>query len=391
MLYATTSVARNGFIDLVADRITLSAVPVNGGAPDSSLGIVAVAPDDNGETVPNSPDVVADFRVSRVSLTARLNFLSDANNSDQRQVSTGGEFELLADSLIYAPGGDVVIGGGDPRRSLSDAQFAERIFIDTGAAIDVSGIRDLVVPASRNSVRIRPVTRNELRDTPDYREGFLRGATVLVDPRLSGVRADGVAWIGSPLIEAGSFTQQVGVTSAELLTRGGTISLGTQVRTQVDERTGAILPQTSQLVIKAGASLDVSGGFVRYEAGLVQTSRLVTASGQIVDIGAADPNETYVSLLEPSVERQDRFGIQQRFTNPLATGSRFVEEFIEGRDAGAILIQAQSAALDGGFTALSSSGRARSPIPIRVPRPPTSAATCADYRQCRLNCHLEAI
>lgn len=349
VLYATTSVARNGFIDLVAGRITLSAVPVNGGAPDSSLGIVAVTPDDNGETVPNSPDVVADFRVSRVSLTARLNFLSDANNSDQRQVSTGGEFELLADSLIYAPGGDVVIGGGDPRRSLSDDQFAERIFIDTGAAIDVSGIRDLVVPASRNSVRIRPVTRNELRDTPDYREGFLRGATVLVDPRLSGVRADGVAWIGSPLIEAGSFAQQVGVTSAELLTRGGTISLGTQVRTQVDERTGAILPQTSQLVIKTGASLDVSGGFVRYEAGLVQTSRLVTASGQIVDIGAADPNETYVSLLEPSVERQDRFGIQQRFTNPLATGSRFVEEFIEGRDAGAILIQAQSAALDGGF------------------------------------------
>lgn len=343
VLYATTSVARNGFIDLVADRITLSAVPVNGGAPDSSLGIVAVAPDDNGETVPNSPDVVADFRVSRVSLTARLNFLSDANNSDQRQVSTGGEFELLADSLIYAPGGDVVVGGGDPRRSLSDDQFAERIFIDTGAAIDVSGIRDLVVPASRNSVRIRPVTRNELRDTPDYREGFLRGATVLVDPRLSGVRADGVAWIGSPLIEAGSFTQQVGVTSAELLTRGGTISLGLAVNATPG---GA---PTSQLIVKPGASLDVSGGFVRYEAGLVQTSRLVTASGQIVDIGVADPNETYVSLLEPSVERQDRFGIQQRFTNPLATGSRFVEEFIEGRDAGAILIQAQSAALDGGF------------------------------------------
>lgn len=343
VLYATTSVARNGFIDLVADRITLSAVPVNGGAPDSSLGIVAVTPDDNGETVPNSPDVVADFRVSRVSLTARLNFLSDENNSDQRQVSTGGEFELLADSLIYAPGGDVVIGGGDPRRSLSDAQFAERIFIDTGAAIDVSGIRDLVVPASRNSVRIRPVTRNELRDTPDYREGFLRGATVLVDPRLSGVRADGVAWIGSPLIEAGSFAQQVGVTSAELLTRGGTISLGLAVNATPG---GA---PTSQLIVKPGASLDVSGGFVRYEAGLVQTSRLVTASGQIVDIGVADPNETYVSLLEPSVERQDRFGIQQRFTNPLATGSRFVEEFIEGRDAGAILIQAQSAALDGGF------------------------------------------
>ncbi len=340
ILLASTSVARNGFIDLVGGRITLSAFPNGSTVANQDLGIVAVLPDDNGGTVPNSPDVVADFRVSRVSLTATLAFNDSA---DERVVSTGGDFELLADTLVYAPGGDVVVGGGDPRQPLGTAAFADRIFIDTGAAIDVSGVQDLVVPASRNSVRIRPVTRNELRDTPDYREGFLRGATVLVDPRLSGVREDGVAWIGSPLVEAGSFAQQVGVTSGELLTRGGTISLGTAVNASL------AAPSTSQLVIKPGATLDVSGGFVRYEAGLVQTSRLVTASGQIVDIGVADPNEQYVSLLQPSVESQDRFGVQQRFTNPLATGSRFVEEFIEGRDAGAILIQAQSAALDGNF------------------------------------------
>lgn len=344
ILLASTSVARNGFIDLVGGRITLSAFPNGSTVANQDLGIVAVLPDDNGETVPNSPDVVADFRVSRVSLTATLAFIGGTTASpDLRVVSTGGTFELLADTLVYAPGGDVVIGGGDPRQPLGTAEFADRIFIDTGAAIDVSGVQDLVVPASRNSVRIRPVTRNELRDTPDYREGFLRGATVLVDPRLSGVREDGVAWIGSPLIEAGSFAQQVGVTSGELLTRGGTISLGTAVNASL------AAPSPSQLVIKPGATLDVSGGFVRYQAGLVQTSRLVTASGQIVDIGVADPNEEYVSLLQPTVESQDRFGVQQRFTNPLATGSRFIEEFIEGRDAGAILIQAQSAALDGSF------------------------------------------
>ncbi|NWN33712.1 hypothetical protein GY663_31535, partial [Klebsiella michiganensis] len=71
----------------------------------------------------------------------------------------------------------------------------------------------------------------ELRDTPNYRDVALdgnftlNGATLYVDPRLSGVRADGVAWVGSPLIEAGSLASQIGVTAQEFMTRGGSVSL----------------------------------------------------------------------------------------------------------------------------------------------------------------------
>ena len=63
----------------------------------------------------------------------------------------------------------------------------------TGAIVDVGGMEDYLVPASRNLIRISPVKGNELRDTPLYRATFLNGATVVVDPRITGVRADGVA------------------------------------------------------------------------------------------------------------------------------------------------------------------------------------------------------
>ncbi len=53
-----------------------------------------------------------------------------------------------------------------------------------------------------NQVIIDPAKKNELRDSPLYRSGFLNGATIYLDPRISGVRDDGVPWIGSPLIDA---------------------------------------------------------------------------------------------------------------------------------------------------------------------------------------------
>src|SRR3546814_13267330 len=109
---------------------------------------------------------------------------------------------------------------------------------------DLGGAKDVAVSASRNSIRIAPVKRNELRDSPDYQDSFLNGATVFVDPRLSGVREDGVRWVGSPLIEAASYYQQVGVTASELMTSGGNvaISVGSEERRAGKEcvRTGRI-------------------------------------------------------------------------------------------------------------------------------------------------------
>ncbi len=304
LLESTSSVSRNGFIDIGAVDVQLS--------PGSTI---AITPDTNGETIPQSPDSVAAFKTSRVRIASLA-----------PQGGLAGGIEVGANSLLYAPGGRVSIGF-DPTGA---APTASRVFIDNGATIDVGGIKNFKVPASRNQVTISPAKRNELRDTPNYRTSFLNGATIYVDPRRSGVRADGVAWVGSPLVEAGSFYQNIGVTSAELLTRGGQVSFG-----------------SAEFTAKPGATVDVSGGWVTYQAGQVQTSQLVTRGGQIVDIGNADPNGDYVGLVNPFTTVNTRFGVTNKFSNGTLQGVQTVGQCSEGRDAGSLAINAPTIALDG--------------------------------------------
>ncbi|NWM59969.1 hypothetical protein GY645_25320, partial [Escherichia coli] len=86
---------------------------------------------------------------------------------------------------------------------------------------------------------------------------------------------DGVAWVGSPLIEAGSLASQIGVTAQEFMTRGGSVSLLTSPL-------GGTASNPASVHIARGATIDFSGGWVNYAAGTVRTSRLVTKDGRIV-------------------------------------------------------------------------------------------------------------
>jgi filamentous hemagglutinin family protein len=325
MLRATTSVARNGFISITAGDIQLAA--------DSTL---TIDPDDSKETIPQDPVSVAAFKASRVDI-------GDANS----------RIEIGANSLIYAPSGEISIGAKAGATTVpgSQAPGTSRIFVDSGAVIDAAGLKNVLIPATRNSILIRPVKRNELRDTPDYREGFLNGAFVYVDPRLSGVRADGVAWVGSPLIEAESYYQQVGATVSERMTRGGNVTLGV-----ASYSPGGALLTAPDVIIKSGASIDISGGWVKYEAGFVQTSRLVNAQGQVVDIAYADPNETYIGVYNGYTLSQPRWGVFDTFANPLLNGVVYAGEYTEGRDAGSLTIKSSILALDGTIFADSFAG-----------------------------------
>ena len=338
LIRSTTSVSRNGFIDLIAPDVRL----FTGSA-------IAITPDTDGQTIPQAPDSVAAFKTSRVSIGAL-----SLSSTTQGAVQLPNNVEIDANALVYAPGGRIEVG-------LANASSG-RVFVDTGAIIDAGGIKDFVVPASRNQITIGPAKRNDLRDTPNYREPLtteeiaarargetvrftLNGTTIYVDPRRSGVRADGVAWVGSPLIEAGSYYQNVGVTAAELLTRGGSVTLGGG-RAIIGINGSANLAG-GDVTIKPGATIDVSGGFVRYAAGPVQTSQLITRGGRIVDIGNADPNGDYVGLVNPFTVTNSRFGTTDQFPNATLQGITQSLEYTEGRDAGSLTIGAPSIALDG--------------------------------------------
>ncbi|MBC7522574.1 MAG: filamentous hemagglutinin N-terminal domain-containing protein, partial [Sandarakinorhabdus sp.] len=324
VLAATTSVTRNGKIVIAASRVTLAA-----GAT------ISITPDTGTATIPQSADSVAAFKRSVINI----------GGAEARGVVSPSRISIGAGALIYAPSARVSIGATNDSATVSvldqSLSLASSLDIGAGAIIDVGGIKDFVVPASRNSIQISPVKRNELRDTPNYRETTtdgsftLNGTTLFVDPRLSGVRADGVAWIGSPLIEAGSYFAQVGVTAAELMTTGGDLTLGVRSFGQ-----GSSL-RPAAVNVSTGAMIDVSGGWIRYEAGVVQTSRLRTIDGRIVEIGNADPNDIFIGVVDPITATQSRFGFSQSFSNP-AQQLGFEPGYTQGRDAGSLTIKAST-------------------------------------------------
>lgn len=319
-LVSSTSVSRNGYIQLSGLDIQL--------APGATLSIT---PDDSAGTIPQDTTSLSTFKASQI----------DIGSAQSRIEMDGG-------ALIYAPNANVNIGAsaGAATVDSSITPGTSRIFVDSGAVIDVAGLTNVVVPASRNSIAINPVTLNELADSPNYKSSFLNGATVYVDPRLSGVSANGVAWVGSPLIEAASYAQQVGVSASELMTKGGNVTLGVAAYTS-NGKAQAV----PDVIVKPGASIDISGGWVTYAAGLVKTTRLIDANGEVVDISNANPNDTYIGIYTGYTASHTRWGVSETYADPIQTGDHYEAAYTEGRDAGSLTIKSSAVALDGSIYA----------------------------------------
>ncbi|WP_257554651.1 filamentous haemagglutinin family protein [Sphingobium sp. CFD-2] len=326
LLSTTTSVSRNGKITLFGGDITL-----HGNANPALASGIAMFADTNGETIPiGTPNEPAGFKRSQLEIGAQISAPG---------VPFGGlvpaNVSIGQNAVIYAPGADVSVGR--TTTNLVPALGRGSVLIAPNAIIDVSGLKDVKLDASRNSIEITPVKRNELRDTPNYREvevdgNFsLNGKTIFIDPRLSGVREDGVAWVGSPLIEAASIAGQLPATAQELMTKGGSISL-----------------QGERVDVANGATVDISGGWVSYAAGALKTSKLVTSDGRVVDISRANANDVYVDVITSTTEvRQPRSGMLRNWMMGVGQGQKFDAAYDEGRDAGALTISAAAVTIDG--------------------------------------------
>ena len=347
----TTSVSRNGVVSLTAGHIL-----IGGGADTAHAGGISIQPDDNGETVPQgTADEPPLFKTSRIDIGGA--YVSPVAGTSTSGVFGTANVEFGENALIYAPSAVVSVGGRADQpfdlaayAAVNKVPLAGDVVVKSGARIDVSGVKDVQLEASRNIVTISPLKGNELRDTPNYRDvltngGFtLNGQTVSVDPRRSGVRADGVKWVGSPLIEAGSAISQIGVDAAELMTKGGTVTLLAKPVIDVAEAA-----HPARVIIESGAKIDFSGGWVHYNAGRIETTRLIRADGTIVDIADADPNGDYVGIADGFSSVQSKFGTSRTFTSRLLSGSRDDPAYDEGRDAGGLTITASTATVEGSF------------------------------------------
>jgi len=337
LLQATTSVSRNGKIALTGGTITLAGADTE----EAASGIVIV-PDDSGETIPQgTPDSPPSFKTSQITIgdaIASYLYSDDVNNI----ALLPSVVHIDHNAFIYAPSANLVIGHDAATGNFDPSRvIAAGVTIADGATIDVAGIKAVALDASINSVRISPAKRNELRDTPNYREvttdgSFtLNGATLLVDARVSGVRADGVAYVGSPLLEAGSAVSQIPVSAATLMTKGGTISIDVGAVTTSTNLSPSAVPA---ITIAKGVLFDISGGWVTYGAGTIRTSELITSDGRTVNIAKADPNDSFVGVVNGFTATQPKFGLSDTYKNAVLEGQKDVPAYDEGRDAGALQI-----------------------------------------------------
>jgi len=279
--------------------------------------VTSIAPDLNGQTATSSP--------STIFTPGSINLLT-------------GSTWFQSGSLIDAPGSNVTITALSTSLAAPSVSpgVQGRIYVDTGANIDVSGLANVELPIADTFLTVPRIGPNELANAPLLRNGFLNGLkNVIIDSTLSGTNSDGLQWVGSPLLNLAGYVSLMPRSIDQLLSNGGSINFS-----------GA------QVMTAAGSLLNLNGGYLHYLGGIANTTRLLDAGGLLVPIGQASPNDTYVGVAGQFVVHHPRWNVTDTWINPLLTGGVNVADYISGGNAGTLNVYAsQAAVLDGAITA----------------------------------------
>ncbi|MDD4889948.1 MAG: filamentous hemagglutinin N-terminal domain-containing protein, partial [Phycisphaerae bacterium] len=310
VIEATTSVNRAANLSFFANTLLTFT-------PDS---VTTILPDENGETIPTNS----------TSVFTPPSIVIGAANVDL-QGSAGGQ----SGALIYAPGAGVSISPqGTGTNTFAAPPVASQVFLGSGSVIDLSGL-DATASAADYLYTFK-VTANDVADTPLAQN--LIGQTVTINLLQSGVRADGTAWVGSPLFSASGlgYLGDVPKTIDQLLTRGGRLSIG-----------GGNYDPFAQVLQQSGSTINVSGGQIAFAGAPLNTTNLLATNGQVYGIGDADPTLTYVGLAGTFVENHPRWGISQSYSSPLVSRGYYQPSYIDGVSAGGLSIMAAYPVLEG--------------------------------------------
>jgi filamentous hemagglutinin family protein len=314
VVVTSTSITRPGSIT-IGERVDNAYYPVEFGAGS----VTAVLPEKDGATTTSSTDA------DKVFVPGSINV-------------TGLNVTLNGGALIEAPGGKVSL------TAASNVQrgVVGRIYIDSGAIIDVSGLADVELPMSALLVSIPRIGQNELADSPLLRNSFLyTQKNVLLDSTASGTRADGLDWIGSPILNAKGYVENMPRDISQMLTGGGSVTL-----------------DGFDVIARSGSRIALDGGYLAYQSGWINTPNLLGADGLIHNITSADPDVAYVGFAGQYTSTHARWGVSQTYNSPLLGGAnRYQEGFIKGADAGTMTVHATvGLALDGDISAQATAG-----------------------------------
>lgn len=301
LVVARTSISQPGSIGISAEDEVGGGDFRPGAANFGVNSVTAILPDEDGETTTSSAAATADFKPGSVGIF-------------------GGNVYFQSNSLLEAPGAGVGITASNAAEANPiGAKLGIGVYLDASAVLDVAGLANVQLPMSDNLVTVPRVGQNELADSPVQRNGVLYTAPITVDARLSGTRGDGEAWVGTPVANVGSYVQDVPRDIDQMLVNGGSISFNAE-----------------QVITAPGSQINLSGGYVHYAGGYVQTTRLLGADGKFYDIADADPNMTYVGLVGVDTVTHARWGVTQSYTNSLLIGGHWESDYVQGGDGGSL-------------------------------------------------------
>ncbi len=329
-IVATTSTTRTGSILLSTACLNSACAAVDGNIVLGAASLTAILPDETSTTLPTS---TANSTTTANGANNAAYFQTVLQPTITIQASGSVDVQGSADgsdgALIKAPSAALSIS---TRNSSTGT-----VLLEQGSTIDLSGIAGVTLPMSINEVTFK-VTAAEVADTP-LAQGLI-GQTVTIDTRLSGTRADGFHWVGSPILDAAGYAGLIPQSIDQILVAGGSFTTS-----------------AANVIQKPGAVINVSAGYVQYTGGLITTTRVLGANGRIYDIGSADPTISYLAVASGFTVLHKVNGnvdpsLTQVYLSPLGgSGGHYEQGYISGANAGAINVTAVAPILAGEIVA----------------------------------------
>ena len=324
VLLSTSSVNTRGTIHLAnsaADRlgsVSLAAGSVTAILPELESSETAL--DSQRDALVTSSAAANLLRAaSAVGAFDNLSVLADRQDQSRIEIVTGGSVNFQNQSQTMAQGGQVAVSAGT------------RVFAETGASIDVSGVRGAVLPMSANQVLVN-VQGNELRDSPVNRDsGALINKNVWIDvrdlvllPAGTGGYAGDRYYTKGGLLELGGYLSNTAHKIGEWTAVGGTITLA-----------------APEVIAQAGAKFDISGGSVSYDGGRIYSTKLIGSDGRIYSFDNAPADMKFIGTAGGFVRQHN---IQGKVADQLtevwssifdrSSSWRYEAGYTVGRDAG---------------------------------------------------------
>ncbi|QUS40031.1 filamentous hemagglutinin N-terminal domain-containing protein [Tardiphaga alba] len=336
VMIATTSVNTRGTIHLLNSandsqgRITLGANALTAILPELDSSETALD-GQRDALIKASPQADVDRAQATLGLFDNLSRMTDRQDQSRIEIVTGGKVTFQNKSQTMAQGGQISVSA------------KERIFVESGANIDVSGVRGVLLPMSANQVLVN-VQGNELRDSPQNRDsGLLVNKDVWIDIRNLTLLADGTGgysgyryYTKGGLLEVGGYLANIKHTIGEWSAVGGTITLA-----------------ANDVIAQQGARFDISGGSVSYDGGKIYSTKLIGSDGRIYSFDNAPADMKFVGIAGGFSRTHN---IQGRVSDQLteiwssvfdrSTSWRYEDGYTAGRDAGRLNLSTPTAVME---------------------------------------------